>query len=88
MPRQVFLSFFSYLQEKLDFRDRGRGPIYLDDQICNQILYAEIITEIHFFFGVPKVLVAFRIKALKLLTDARRPLRISADVAIDALNKI
>jgi Zn-dependent peptidase ImmA (M78 family) len=86
MPRQVFLSYFAYLQEKLDFRSRGHGPIYLDDQLCNRILFAEIITEIRIFFDVPKALVAFRINALKLLADARRPLRVTEEVAAEALN--
>jgi Zn-dependent peptidase ImmA (M78 family) len=86
MPRQVFLGFFTFLQEKLDFRDRGRGPIYLDDQLCNRILYAEILTEFRIFFGAPKALVAFRISALGLLTDARRPLRVTEEVVVEALN--
>jgi len=86
MPRQVFLSYFSHLQEKLDFRSRGHGPIYLDDQLCNRMLYAEIVTEMRVFFDAPKALVAFRIHALKLLTDARRPLRVTEDVAAEALN--
>ncbi len=85
MPRQFFLSYFSHLQEKLDFKSRGHGPIYLDDQLCNRILYAEIVTEMRIFFDVPKVLVTFRINALKLLTDARRPLRVTEEKAAEAL---
>ncbi|APC14956.1 hypothetical protein BLL42_04205 [Pseudomonas frederiksbergensis] len=86
MPRQVFLSYFSHLQEKLDFKSRGHGPIYLDDQLCNRMLYAEIVTEMRIFFDAPKTLVAFRINALKLLTDARRPLRVTEEVAAETLN--
>lgn len=86
MPCQIFLSYFSHLQGKLDFRSRGHGPIYLDDQLCNRMLYAEIITEMRVFFDAPKALVAFRINALKLLTDARRPLRVTEEVTADTLN--
>ncbi|MEZ1316981.1 ImmA/IrrE family metallo-endopeptidase [Pseudomonas fluorescens] len=86
MPRQIFLSYFSHLQEKLGFRNRGYGPIYLDDQHCNRMLYAEIVTEMRVFFEAPKALVAFRINALKLLTDARRPLRVTEEVASGTLH--
>ncbi|PMU20718.1 MULTISPECIES: ImmA/IrrE family metallo-endopeptidase [unclassified Pseudomonas] len=84
MPRQVFNGYFVHLQGELGFKNRGHGPIYLDNQPCNQLLYSEILNEMRIFFSVPKFLVEFRINSLKLLVDARMPIR----VAEEAIGKI
>lgn len=86
MPAKMFGDFFLELKSALDIKDRGKGPIYLDDQNCNKALYARIVSEVRGCFKVPSPLVIFRIKALKLLTDARRPLRVKGNVIEDAIH--
>lgn len=84
MPRQMFNGYFIHLQEELNFKNRGHGPIYLDNQPCNLLLYSEIVNEMRAFFSAPKFLVESRIKSLNLLVDARRPVRVT-DAAINKL---
>ncbi|MBN1554152.1 MAG: ImmA/IrrE family metallo-endopeptidase [Phycisphaerae bacterium] len=66
MVQKVVFDSIKELGLKIDF-----GPIYLDNQPCNQCNYGMIIHKLTELFGASKKAVEIRLKKLKLLVDVR-----------------
>ncbi|WP_333676695.1 ImmA/IrrE family metallo-endopeptidase [Dyella sp.] len=71
MPKEAFTkSFYRELEER-GIRDRGYGPLYLDNQSCNIKDFQMVAMALMKEYGVSKTAVRLRLERLGLLTDAR-----------------
>nr|WP_044241304.1 hypothetical protein [Chondromyces apiculatus] len=61
-------SFFALLRE-LNVKNRSFGPLFLDEQACNQRTFYRITDALKLHYDAPRSAVALRLKSLGLLND-------------------
>lgn len=71
MPKDAFTKSFYRELEARGIRDRGYGPLYLDNQFCNIQDFQMVAMALMREYGVSKTAVRLRLERLGLLTDAR-----------------
>jgi Zn-dependent peptidase ImmA (M78 family) len=71
MPREVFIRDFRVLLRYLEISDRGFGPLYVDDQRCNQQNLGFVTGKLMDQYGVSRSAATIRLVGLGLLKDAR-----------------
>lgn len=71
MPRVSFAFDFRRALEQLAIRDKGFGPLYVDDQQCNIQNFRAVLLVLAERFQVSQAAAAIRLESLGLLRDAR-----------------
>lgn len=72
LPLGPFTRQFFLTAADLGLRDRGHGPLYVDDQKANQDSYFRVTDRLKATFGVSRVAIRIRLTKLGLMTDARK----------------
>jgi Zn-dependent peptidase ImmA (M78 family) len=67
MPADDVAFAFQTLSERLDVRERGFGPLYVDSQPCNRRAFLSVAGDLSGRFGVSVSAAAVRLKTLGLL---------------------
>jgi Zn-dependent peptidase ImmA (M78 family) len=70
MPYEEFHTAFGLLVQHLEIRNRGYGPLYLDNQRENVAQFHRVCTALSKYFGTSKTAVRLRMRALGLLVEA------------------
>lgn len=78
MPRTSFAADLRRIVKTLNILDRGKGPLYVDNQICNQQNYSIVTSKLMQIYGVSRTATAIRLKELGLLQDGRTPVRLGS----------
>lgn len=71
MPKDPFLKRVSELFDHYDVTDRGFGPLYLDNQPCNQSTFRSVVSGLVSKFSVSRAAAIVRLEGLGLLQDHR-----------------
>ena len=71
MPRTNFTKDFWNIIQRLNIIDKGFGPLYVDNQPCNQRNYIAVTSSLMQRYGVSPSAVTIRLKELGVLQDAR-----------------
>lgn len=71
MPRAYFLEDFRRLVRSLDIADKGFGPLYVDDQLCNRQNFDMVTSHLMQRYGVSRTATKIRLDSMGLLHDAR-----------------
>ncbi|HXD30546.1 MAG TPA: ImmA/IrrE family metallo-endopeptidase [Pyrinomonadaceae bacterium] len=69
LPKNEFASDFFTLAESLGLRDRGFGPLYLDEQSCNIESYYRMTNMLKWKYQVSRQVVKHRLKKMGLLNE-------------------
>lgn len=72
MPAEALFKGFVYEAERLGIRDRGFGPLYVDEQRTNLSSFYTLTDRLRGTFDVSREAVRIRLIQLGLLNDARR----------------
>ncbi|MBX3596546.1 MAG: ImmA/IrrE family metallo-endopeptidase [Rhizobiaceae bacterium] len=72
LPDQFFLHRTSQIRRDLEFKDRGHGYIFVDDEYWNYIPYNELISRLSTYFEASKQAIEYKLKRSNLVTDHRR----------------
>lgn len=72
MPVQSFVTDFAWELRRLDLTEKGKGPLYVDEQECNINNYMEVTGRLMKFYGVSRQAVSIRLEGLGLMRDVRR----------------
>lgn len=84
MPRANFVADFWRELNRLEIRDKGFGPLYLDNQECNQQSYRAVTGALMAQYQVSRASTTIRLEGLGLLRDMRRTESASVIVARSA----
>lgn len=71
MPKGPFIENFKQITQWLDIANKGFGPLYLDDQLCNYQNYQNVTAELMSYYGVSRAAATIRLASLGLLRDVR-----------------
>lgn len=72
MPRTHVAADFYRLVRALEIPNRGFGPLYVDDQLCNLQNFDAVTSGLMQRYGVSRSAVKIRLESLGLLRDGRR----------------
>jgi Zn-dependent peptidase ImmA (M78 family) len=72
MPRRSFVADFRRVLEGLDIREKGFGPLYVDNQRCNVDSYMLVTGALMNRYKVSRASATIRLESLGLLRDARK----------------
>ena len=71
LPRERFLRLFIHATNQLQLRDRGFGPLFVDDQRINLHNFYSVTNRLKSEFDVSRTVVMIRLEQLRLLNDSR-----------------
>lgn len=72
MPTESFVTDFAWELRRLDLTEKGRVPLYVDEQECNISNYMGVTSRLMNFYGVSRLAVSIRLEGLGLMRDVRR----------------
>lgn len=72
IPHNQFLLRLDELRTELDFRDKGFGYIYVDDQPCNFVPFNALLSQLSTHFHVSKRAIEVKLARLQMLSDQRK----------------
>lgn len=72
MPKRDFIDDFRRIAHSLDIRERGVGPLYVDDQPCNCENFYQVTNALMTIYGVSRAAVSIRLETFDLLNDVRK----------------
>ncbi|WP_437905633.1 ImmA/IrrE family metallo-endopeptidase [Sorangium sp. So ce327] len=75
LPRNSLVTDFFNIIRRHDLVDKGHGPLFVDEQTCNQRNFYAVTDALMLRYDVSRKVIEIRLKMLGLLTDARRPAR-------------
>lgn len=78
LPQKQFVTDFFAATEAFGLRDRGFGPLYVDDQRCNVQAFFNVTGILKLKYRVSRQVVKLRLKKLGLLTEASSTKRVSS----------
>jgi Zn-dependent peptidase ImmA (M78 family) len=72
LPDDVFLRKTAEYREQLEFKNRGHGYIFVDDQPCNYGPYNMLVSNLSSDFEVSKQVIQIKFGQMGMLTDQRK----------------
>ena len=72
MPIESFVTDFAWELRRLNVTEKGQGPLYVDEQVCNISTYMGVTSRLMKFYGVSRHAVSIRLEGLGLMRDVRR----------------
>jgi len=67
MPKNNFINDFWKFANEIGLKNRGFGPLYIDNQQCNRKDYMHITTRLMKYYGVSRTAIDVRLESLGLL---------------------
>lgn len=85
MPRRNFIFVFLEIANRLSINDKGFGPLFVDNQMCNIEAFQSVTTRLMLHFGVSRTAAKIRLENLGLLRDVREQPRIPGDALLTSI---
>lgn len=72
LPEEIFKIKINEYRKQLNIKDKGFGYIYVDEQVCNNKDYYDLLSLMSSEFEVSKQAIEIKLKKMGLLTDRRK----------------